>query len=181
MAWLAIVACRSRRRTSASSSRAMRLRSTSTTVMGWTRRSRAAARVAEGSRAAPPGCRSDSSTCTCWRRLRDWQRAGVWQRLHQVVLDQLGCDGGIDWSRASVDSISVRAKRGLPDRPEPDRPRQARLQIPRARRAPRHPVGGRVVGGQHPRLDVAGANGGRGAGDQGPTGSAGSDPPAAPR
>jgi hypothetical protein len=60
---------------------------------------------------------------------------------------------------------------GLPDRAESDRPRQARLQIPSAGRAPRQPVGGRVVGGQHPRLDVAGANGGRGAGDQGPTGA----------
>jgi transposase len=32
------------------------------------------------------GC---GSPVTCWRRLRDWQRAGVWQRLHQVLLDQL--------------------------------------------------------------------------------------------
>jgi transposase len=49
---------------------------------------------------------------TCWRRLRDWQRAGVWRRLHQVLLDQLGRDGQLDWSRASLDSVSVRAKRG---------------------------------------------------------------------
>jgi transposase len=44
--------------------------------------------------------------------LRDWQRAGVWQRLHQVLLDQLGRHGQLDWSRASLDSLSVRAKRG---------------------------------------------------------------------
>ena len=25
------------------------------------------------------------SGSTCWRRLRDWQKAGVWQRLHQVL------------------------------------------------------------------------------------------------
>jgi transposase len=49
---------------------------------------------------------------TCWRRLRDWQRAGVWRRLHQVLLDQLDRDGQLDWSRASLDSVSVRAKRG---------------------------------------------------------------------
>jgi transposase len=55
------------------------------------------------------GC---GSPVTCWRRLRDWQRAGVWRRLHQVLLDQLGRDGQLDWSRASVDSLSVRAKRG---------------------------------------------------------------------
>jgi transposase len=55
------------------------------------------------------GC---GSPVTCWRRLRDWQRAGVWRRLHQVLLDQLGRDGRLDWSRASLDSLSVRAKRG---------------------------------------------------------------------
>jgi transposase len=55
------------------------------------------------------GC---GSPVICWRRLRDWQRVGVWQRLHQVLLDQLGRDGQLDWSRASLDSVSVRAKRG---------------------------------------------------------------------
>jgi transposase len=55
------------------------------------------------------GC---GSPVTCWRRLRDWQRAGVWQRLHHQLLDQLGRRGQLDWSRASLDSISVRAKRG---------------------------------------------------------------------
>jgi transposase len=55
------------------------------------------------------GC---GSPTTCWRRLRDWQRAGVWQQLHHVLLDQLGRAGQLDWSRTSLDSISVRAKRG---------------------------------------------------------------------
>jgi transposase len=49
---------------------------------------------------------------TCWRRLRDWQRAGVWQQLHHHLLNQLGQEGRLDWSRASLDSISVCAKRG---------------------------------------------------------------------
>lgn len=48
---------------------------------------------------------------TCWRRLRDWQANGVWQRLHTTLLNWLGDAGAIDWSRASVDSVSVRAKR----------------------------------------------------------------------
>ena len=55
------------------------------------------------------GC---GSPVTCWRRLRDWQRARVWQRLHHLLLDQLGRDGKLDWSRACLDSLSVRAKRG---------------------------------------------------------------------
>ena len=54
------------------------------------------------------GC---GSPVTCWR-LHDWQRAGVWQRLHQLLLDQLGRQGQLDWSRASLDSASVPAKRG---------------------------------------------------------------------
>lgn len=49
---------------------------------------------------------------TCWRRLRDWQDAGVWDRLHRTLLDRLGDAGRIDWSRASLDSASVPAKRG---------------------------------------------------------------------
>jgi transposase len=48
----------------------------------------------------------------CWRRLRDWQHAGVWEALHHRLLDWLGDDGQVDWSRASIDSVSVRARRG---------------------------------------------------------------------
>src|SRR5215217_5842236 len=55
------------------------------------------------------GCGSGT---TCWRRLRDWQEAGVWQRLHERLLNWLGDDAAINWSRASLDSLSVRAKRG---------------------------------------------------------------------
>jgi transposase len=46
---------------------------------------------------------------TCWRRLRDWQAAGVWQRLHEVLLARLREAEKIDWSRASLDSASVPA------------------------------------------------------------------------
>ena len=59
----------------------------------------------------PPelGC---GSGMTCWRRLRDWQDAGVWERLHRELLDRLGAADAIDWSRAALDSASVPAKRG---------------------------------------------------------------------
>ena len=53
------------------------------------------------------GC---GSGMTCWRRLRDWQQAGVWHRLHQTLLNRLGERDAIDWSRASLDSATVRAK-----------------------------------------------------------------------
>jgi transposase len=55
------------------------------------------------------GC---GSGMTCWRRLQEWQAAGVWQQLHQVLLDRLGKANQIDWSRASVDSTSVPAPGG---------------------------------------------------------------------
>jgi transposase len=55
------------------------------------------------------GCGSGS---TCWRRLRDWQQAGVWEELHRVLLNRLGEADRIDWERASLDSASVPAKRG---------------------------------------------------------------------
>ena len=49
------------------------------------------------------------SGMTCWRRLRDWQDAGVWGLIHFVLLDWLSRYSRIDWSRAVVDSCSVRA------------------------------------------------------------------------
>lgn len=53
------------------------------------------------------------SGVTCWRRLQEWQEAGVWERLHQVfLLNRLGEAHEIDCSRASLDSASVPAKRG---------------------------------------------------------------------
>ena len=55
------------------------------------------------------GC---GSGMTCWRRLRDWQRAGVWERLRRKVLCQLNGADKIDWSRGVVDSSSVRAMHG---------------------------------------------------------------------
>jgi transposase len=47
---------------------------------------------------------------TAWRRLRAWQAAGVWDRLHQFVLDELSEADVLDWSRASIDAVSVRGK-----------------------------------------------------------------------
>ena len=49
---------------------------------------------------------------TCWRRLRDWQAAGVWERLHHVLLRDLRAADALDWSRVIVDSGSVPAPKG---------------------------------------------------------------------
>ena len=55
------------------------------------------------------GC---GSGMTCWRRLRDWQEAGVWEKVHRALLDRLGGADQIDFSRAVADSASVRALLG---------------------------------------------------------------------
>lgn len=55
---------------------------------------------------AEMGCGSGVS---CWRRLRDWQQAGVWDRLHAMLLAKLRAAEKIDFSRVVVDSSSIRA------------------------------------------------------------------------
>ena len=55
------------------------------------------------------GC---GSPATVWRRLTQWANAGVFDQLHLQVLDRLGEQSRLDWDRASVDTMSVRAKRG---------------------------------------------------------------------
>ena len=55
------------------------------------------------------GC---GSGMTCWRRLQEWQQAGVWQRLHELLLAKLNQADRIDWSRAVIDSSHVRAVGG---------------------------------------------------------------------
>lgn len=52
------------------------------------------------------GC---GSGVTCWRRLAEWQKQGVWARLHEVLLAKLNAAEQIDWERAAIDSSHVRA------------------------------------------------------------------------
>jgi transposase len=68
------------------------------------------------------------SGMTCWRGLREWQEAGVWERLHPILLDRLGEADPIDWERASLDSASIPAKMGTqkPERIRRIRERRAR-------------------------------------------------------
>ena len=72
------------------------------------------------------GC---GSGMTCWRRLEEWQEAGVWQRLHELLLAKLREGERIDWSRAVIDSSHVRAIGGA------RRPAQARSTAPGAARS----------------------------------------------
>lgn len=54
------------------------------------------------------------SGMACWRRLRDWNDAGVWQRLHEVLLGKLRAAGQLDMSRTVIDGTHVRALKGGP-------------------------------------------------------------------
>ena len=75
------------------------------------------------------------SGMTCWRRLRDWQAAGVWEKLHQTLLTRLNKADQIDWSRALVDSGSIRAVgAGEKNRPQSNRSKKTRQQASRANR-----------------------------------------------
>lgn len=55
---------------------------------------------------------------TCWRRLRDWQEAGVWKRLHQVLLDEIGKAGLVEWSRGLRSTWPISRPKGA-SRPAP--------------------------------------------------------------
>src|SRR5215217_4203502 len=87
------------------------------------------------------GC---GSGMTCWRRLRDWQAAGVWDRLHQTLLDELGDADQLDWERVCLDSASIPAKKGdpLPDRIRRIAANRARSAIVFRTNAARHSSSG---------------------------------------
>src|SRR5919205_400267 len=53
------------------------------------------------------GC---GSGMTCWRRLRDWQEAGLWQAFHHKLLNLLGRAGLIDWGRRALRRRHITAR-----------------------------------------------------------------------
>ncbi|MFE7673920.1 IS5 family transposase [Streptomyces albidoflavus] len=70
------------------------------------------------------------SGMTCWRRLAEWTEAGVWPRLHHVLLAKLRGANALDFSRAAVDSsTSPGAKRG---------PKTGRSPVNRGRTGSKH-------------------------------------------
>src|SRR3989475_7625250 len=68
------------------------------------------------------------SGMTCWRRLRDWNAAGVWEQLHQAMLTRLREHDQIDWSRASIDGSSVPSPRGARKRAQTPRTEASRSE-----------------------------------------------------
>ena len=53
------------------------------------------------------------------RRMVAWQQAGVWERLHTLLLAELRAAGELEWLRAVADSSHVQAKKGHRDGAEP--------------------------------------------------------------
>ena len=81
------------------------------------------------------------SGMTCWRRLRHWHEAGVWAKLHLILLERLAEADKLGWNRASVDSASVAAPKGGSYRPGSDQPGQEGHQAPHNRRWVWHAAG----------------------------------------
>ncbi|MFF7852127.1 IS5 family transposase [Streptomyces sp. NPDC007910] len=67
-----------------------------------------------------PAKRTGCSGVTAWRRLRDWTEAGVWPRLHEVLLAELRKGGLLDMDDCAIDGSHVGAlKRGAHTGPSP--------------------------------------------------------------
>ncbi|MGN9806950.1 transposase [Micromonospora sp. L32] len=87
------------------------------------------------------------SGVTCWRRREEWNRPGVWQRLHEVLLAELHGAGKVYWSRAVIESSHVRAAgRGTLASP-------SMANLPRQEVA-RSAAGSRLRAGRRPPPDV---------------------------
>ena len=52
------------------------------------------------------------SGMTAGRRLRDWQQAGVWEKLHALLLAELHAADRLEWERAVADASHLQAKKG---------------------------------------------------------------------
>lgn len=53
---------------------------------------------------------------TCLRRLGEWSKLGLWQRMHELFLAKLRSAEQLDWSRVLVDCSQVKAPLGGPKR-----------------------------------------------------------------
>ena len=99
------------------------------------------ARTSTSWRLLPVGELGCGSEATVRRRLVEWSNAGVFEWLHDQLLDRLGAQGLVDWSRASLDTMSVRAKRGGPRWRKSGRSWQAWVQAAPDRGRPRAAAG----------------------------------------
>ncbi|MEU3663788.1 IS5 family transposase [Streptomyces sp. NPDC032940] len=89
------------------------------------------------------------SEMTCWRRLAAWNEAGVWDRLHVLLLNELRSKNQLDWERG--DRLLARAGR-------PTGPKSGPSPVDRARPGSKHHL---IVDGQGIPLAVSLTGGNR--------------------
>ncbi len=105
----------------------------------------------------------------CWRRLRDWQGAGVWAGLHRVLLERRSGAGHPDRSRAALASSTTAARQqhdsstvAVRGAPRPGRTQRIAGQTgpdaPPRGRPPGHPLRRAPEPGRPARQPPAGAH-----------------------
>lgn len=52
------------------------------------------------------------SGVTAWRRLKQWEEAGVWEAVWRALLASLDAQGKLEWAQAFLDGSFVPAKKG---------------------------------------------------------------------
>ena len=52
------------------------------------------------------------SASTCWRRLRDWERTGIWLKVWRTFLAELDEQGRLKWEETFADGTFSPAKKG---------------------------------------------------------------------
>ncbi len=56
--------------------------------------------------------REYGSSTTCWRRLKQWEKDGTWERICRSLLMLLDDQGNLEWIRAFLDGSFVPATKG---------------------------------------------------------------------
>lgn len=59
------------------------------------------------------------SPSTCWRRLCEWEDAGVFVELWHTLIDELDEQGLMDWEEVFLDGSFAPAKKGVPTSAKP--------------------------------------------------------------
>jgi len=91
------------------------------------------------------------SGSTCYRRMVEWQQAGVWEKLYALLRAELRAAGEIEWSRAVADSSHVQAKKDLMKGAS-----EGRGSVAAGLSTEGGPDGNAVCGDRHPQAGLVG-------------------------
>jgi transposase len=97
--------------------------------------------------------RSLGAKSTVHDRLKEWRRAGVFERVWRIALEHYDREKGVEWEWQSLDAAMTKAPLGGEKHgEEPDRPGQARREAERVDRREGGALGGGGRGGEPARL-----------------------------